>query len=340
MSGGLDSTTVAATAKRCLEENSAPYDLRAYTTVCDRVVPDHERRFAQVAADALSIPIHYRAVEDYRLFERWDKPALRRPEPEGDPLVAVHVDQLQDAALNGRVLLTGYGADPATRLPVRYAADLVRRGRVGRLAAEVARYVVHCRRLPRVRFGRHARRWLGLESRAVEAAPVWLGATVRTRGVPPPSEPRTVHPTRPHAYELLTSPEWPLLFESFDPGLTGVPVDVRHPFFDVRLVEYFLAIPPMPWCFDKTIVRLAMRGALPDAIRLRPKTVAAGDPVRAMLRAPDSHWIDRFDAVPELARFVDRALVPPVSHEADANAVWTNLRPLCLNLWLQAHDAR
>jgi asparagine synthase (glutamine-hydrolysing) len=339
MSGGLDSTTIAATVRRCLERSAAPYDLRAYTTVCDRVVPDPERRFAQLAADALAIPIHYRVVEDYQLFERWDKPELRRPEPEGDPLLALHFDQLNDVAVNGRVLLTGYGADPAVRLPMRYAVDLVRRGQIGRLTTEVARYVVHCRRLPRVRLAQHARRWLGLERRAMEAAPVWLGPTVRARAVQAPSPPRTVHPTRPDAYELLTSTQWPLLFESFDPGLTGVPVEVRHPFFDVRVVEYLLAMPPMPWCFDKTIVRLAMRGVLPDAIRLRPKTVAAGDPVQAMLRSADADWIDRFDAVPALARFVDRALVPPVRQQDDANAVWTNLRPLCLNLWLQAHDA-
>jgi asparagine synthase (glutamine-hydrolysing) len=329
MSGGLDSTAIAATAKRCLDQNRAPYDLRAYTTVCHRIVPDPERRFAQRAADALSIPIHYRIVDDYRLFERWDKPELRRPEPESDPLLAVHFDQLNEAAVNGRVLLTGYGADPAMRLPMRYASELLRRGRIGRLAAEVVRYVAHCRRLPRVRLGRHARRRLGLERPALEVAPVWLGPAIRTRDQAVP-ESRPVHRTRPDAYEL---------FESFDPGLTGVPVEVRHPFFDVRLVEYLLAIPPMPWCFDKTVVRLAMRGALPDAIRLRPKSVAGGDPVLAMLRSPDAHWIDGFDAVPALGRFVDRALVPPVRHEADANAVWTNLRPLCLNLWLQAHDA-
>ena len=338
MSGGLDSTSVTATAKRCLEANAAPYDLRAYTTVCDRLVPDPERRFAQLAADALSIPIHYRVVEDYHLFERWDKPELRRPEPEDDPLLAVHVDQLSDAAVNGRVLLTGYGADPAVRLPLRYATDLVRSGKIGCLATEVARYVIHCRRLPRVRLWQHARRWLGREARMAEAVPVWLAASTQGRALPPPSEPRLVHPTRADAYELLTSTEWPLMFERFDPGLTGVPVDVRHPFFDVRLVEYLLAIPPMPWCFDKTIVRLAMRGALPDAVRLRPKTVAAGDPVPAMLRSSEADWIDRFDAAPTLARFVDRARVPPVRHDADANAVWTNLRPLCLNLWLQAHD--
>ena len=339
MSGGLDSTTVAATAKRCLSRNPSPFNLRAYTTVCQRVVRDPELRYAPLAANALGIPIHYRVVDDYQPFERWDKPELRRPEPEADPLLALHIDQLNDAAANGRVLLTGYGADPAARLPASYAGDLLRRLEVGRLMAELGRYVVHCRRLPRVRIGAHIRRWLGRQSRALAVTPAWLRAPINERSGETTAQPVPVHPTRPHAYELLTSTDWPQIFESYDASVTGVPVDVRHPLFDRRLVEYLLAIPPMPWCFDKTIIRLAMRGALPDAVRLRPKTVAAGDPLVALLEAPGAQWVDAFAAVPALHRYVNRDQVPRVCGERDPSAIWTNVRPLCLNYWLRGYDA-
>ena len=340
MSGGLDSTTIAATAKRCLAADPRPFDLRAYTTVCDRLVTDPERRYAQLTADALAIRIHYRVVDDYQMFERWDKIELRRPEPEADPLLAVHVDQLSDAVANGRVLLTGHGADPALRVPARYAVDLVKHGKFGRLSAEVGRYIMQCRRLPRVRIGTHVRRWLGFAKSAADRTPSWLNATARMRPAATMETPPKVHPTRPHAYELLTSADWPSIFETYDPGVTGVPVEVRHPFFDRRLVEYLLAIPPMPWSFDKTIVRLAMRGSLPERVRRRPKTVAAGDPIVALLQTPDARWVDHFEAVPALHRYVDRKRVPRVCGETDQNAVWTNVRPLCLNYWLKAQDAR
>jgi asparagine synthase (glutamine-hydrolysing) len=335
MSGGLDSTTIAATAKRCLADDPRPFDLRAYTTVCDRLVADPERRYAQLAADALAIPIHYRVVDDYRMFERWDKAELRRAEPEADPLLAVHVDQLSDAAANGRVLLTGHGADPAMRVPARYAVDLVKRGELGRLSAEVGRYIMQCRRLPRVRVGTHVRRWLGFTKSAAERPPSWLPATAGSRPASAMEAPM-VHPSRPHAYELLTSAYWPSIFETYDSGVTGVPVEVRHPFFDRRLVEYLLAIPPMPWSFDKTIVRLAMRGSLPELVRRRPKTVAASDPIVALLQKPDAQWVDHFEAVPALHRYVERERVPRVCGETDQNAAWTNVRPLCLNYWLTA----
>jgi asparagine synthase (glutamine-hydrolysing) len=338
MSGGLDSTTIAATAKRCLADDPRPFDLRAYTTVCDRLVDDPERRYAQLTADALAIPIHYRVVDDYRMFERWDKAELRRAEPEADPLLAVHVDQLSEAAANGRVLLTGHGADCAMRVPARYAVDLVKHGEFGRLSAEVGRYIMQCRRLPRVRIGTHARRWLGFTKSAADRPPSWLNATARLRPATAMGAPM-VHPTRPHAYELLTSADWPSIFETYDPGVTRVPVEVRHPFFDRRLVEYLLAIPPMPWAFDKTIVRLAMRGSLPEPVRRRPKTVAASDPIVALLQAPDARWVDNFEAVPALHRYVAREGVPRVCGETDQNAVWTNVRPLCLNYWLKTQDA-
>jgi asparagine synthase (glutamine-hydrolysing) len=339
MSGGLDSTTIAATAKRCLAADPRPFDLRAYTTVCDRLVDDPERRYAQLTADALAIPIHYRVVDDYRMFERWDKAELRRDEPEADPLLAVHVDQLSDAAANGRVLLTGHGADPAMRVPARYAVDLLKRGEFGRLSAEIGRYILQCRRLPRVRIGTHAGRWLGLAKSAPDRPPSWLTATAGSRSASAMGAPPAVHPTRPHAYELLTSADWPSIFETYDPGVTGVPVEVRHPFFDRRLIEYLLAIPPMPWSFDKTIVRLAMRGSLPEPVRRRPKTVAASDPIIALLQTPDARWVDHFEAVPALHRYVDRERVPRVCGETDQSAVWTNVRPLCLNYWLRAQDA-
>jgi len=338
MSGGLDSTTVAATARRWLAREAAPFDLRAYTTVCDRVVPDPERRYAQLAADALSLPVHYRVVDDYRPFERWDKPELRRWEPEGDPLLAVHVDQLSEAASHSRVLLTGHGADPAVRLPATYAVDLVRAGKIGRLSAELVRYVVHCRRLPRVRLVTHARRWAGFGPRPAESAPSWLRPEFRD-STAPPGPARSTHPVRPHAYELLTSPDWAQIFETYHPALTGVPVDVRHPFFDRRVVEYLLAIPPMPWCFDKTVIRLAMRVALPERVRRRPKTVAAGDPLVALLREPDARWTDDFVATPALLRYVDRDRIPRVCGERDPGAIWTNLRPLCLDYWLRSQEA-
>src|SRR2546425_1936863 len=46
MSGGLDSTTVAATARELLSKEAGPFDLRAYTAVYETLIPDQERRYS------------------------------------------------------------------------------------------------------------------------------------------------------------------------------------------------------------------------------------------------------------------------------------------------------
>jgi asparagine synthase (glutamine-hydrolysing) len=198
--------------------------------------------------------------------------------------------------------------------------------------------------VPRIRVGVHLRGWLGGRRSAPDTSAGWLNpdfAARFQRGARAGGVARSapVHPVRPAAYELLVSEDWASTFESYDAGVTGVPVDVRHPFFDVRLVEYLLAIPPMPWCFDKTILRLAMRGVLPEAVRLRPKTVGAGDAVVAVLRRPAAQWVDGFEPMPALGAYVRRDRVPRVYGEEDSASVWTGLRPLCLNYWLTAQAA-
>jgi len=84
---------------------------------------------------------------------------------------------------------------------------------------------------------------------------------------------------RRDAWEALAGSFWTFALEREDPGSTLVPVEPRFPFFDTRLVRYLLALPPIPYCIDKTLFRRAIRGMLPDRVRLRPKAPLAGDPL-------------------------------------------------------------
>src|SRR5262249_38269091 len=57
MSGGLDSSSVAAIATQLRKTNAQPLNIHAYCAVYDRVFADEERTFASLTADALGIPI-------------------------------------------------------------------------------------------------------------------------------------------------------------------------------------------------------------------------------------------------------------------------------------------
>ena len=111
-------------------------------------------------------------------------------------------------------------------------------------------------------------------------------------------------------------------------------VEHQWPFLDVRLVSFLMAIPPLPWCVDKRLLRVAMRGSLPDALLRRPKSPLAADPLRAHLQMIDCSWLDRLDPSPQLARFVNRAAIPPIVRAASSPNPWLDLRPFCLNYWL------
>jgi asparagine synthase (glutamine-hydrolysing) len=140
---------------------------------------------------------------------------------------------------------------------------------------------------------------------------------------------------RPEASEAVFHFSWVNYFENMDPGMTQFPVEIRHPFFDLRLLSFLLALPRLPWCCDKELLRENMRGVMPDAVRLRRKTSMPADPLVGLLQSPESKWVDDFQPIPELAKYVSREKIPPVYREAIPWEAWVNLRPLSLNFWLR-----
>jgi asparagine synthase (glutamine-hydrolysing) len=137
----------------------------------------------------------------------------------------------------------------------------------------------------------------------------------------------------------MVDPIWPAVFEGNDPGVTRIPLEVCYPFFDLRLVDFLLGLPALPWCSDKELLREAARGILPEAVRLRRKSPLLADPLIALLKRPESAWVDSFEGVPELGRYVERRLIPKVFGENDVWDAWIHLRPLSLNFWLRSQKA-
>ena len=78
---------------------------------------------------------------------------------------------------------------------------------------------------------------------------------------------------------------------------------------------------------------------LPDVVRLRRKSPLLADPLTVILQQPKSAWVDNFEGVPELSRYVERRLIPKVFGEKDAWTAWIHLRPLSLNYWLRSKQA-
>ncbi len=336
MSGGLDSTSVAATAQHLLAKSGTPFQVRAHTVVFDALIPDEERRFAQIAAESLGVAISFLPADGDRPLEGWDQADLPMPEPTDDPFLRLRSRLLSRAASHSPVLLSGEGADEL--LWGSYVTDLLRGMPSLELAADIARSLVVHRRRPAAGLRYALEKWFR-PGPALPPYPLWVDRAFTDRldlrrrwAHVHGADSRGHHPLRAEAYGRLDGAIWAWYCEASDPGVTGVPIETRYPFLDVRLVSYLLAIPPLPWCIDKQILRQAMRGTLPETIRLRPKTPLGGDQLRAKLRDSGAASLDGFDAVPELRRFVNRNAIPPLGSADDPSF---HLRPLSLNLWLK-----
>jgi asparagine synthase (glutamine-hydrolysing) len=338
MTGGMDSSSVAAVARKLVPAGLEPLELRAFTVVYDRLIPDRERTYAGLVAQALDIPIHFQCADGDNLYEGWDRPELQTPEPSMGtfPIALFNITRL--VAAHSRIVLTGQGADPAMLGSSTYTLELLKAGAWGRLAVDLWAALSRGY-LPKVGLRARLRRW---HSRLDPPSPLpaWVNRDLAarldlaTRWSQSHAELSVPHLHRPEACQCLAMSHWPFSFESVDPGVTRLPLERRHPFFDLRVLTYLLAIPPLPWCDNKEVLRAAMVGLLPESVRLRPKAPLAGDPIRELLRSNKSSWIDQFEPVEELNYYVDRRKIPPLLGETDRAAISTNLRPLSLNYWL------
>ncbi len=143
-----------------------------------------------------------------------------------------------------------------------------------------------------------------------------------------PDHPQT-HAWRPRAYSQLTNHYWTLGFNAYDAANWHASVEFRYPYFDIRLVRYLLRVPVLPWCSNKTLLREAMRGRLPESVRTRPKAPLAGKPSHSY-----ADWVHRNDTPgAQLGRYVDTSKVTRLLLPETAMAQ----RLIALNHWLHCY---
>ena len=86
----------------------------------------------------------------------------------------------------------------------------------------------------------------------------------------------------------------PTLLCNFDRASMSHGIEVRMPFMDWRLVTYNFALPEMSKMgggYTKRILRQAMRGTLPEPIRLRTKKIGFVSPMESWTRGALKPWL-------------------------------------------------
>lgn len=273
LSGGMDSTSIAATAYKLMTATASPVDFRAYAIVYKHLIPDDEGDYATQVAEMAGFPIEYLVAEDYIGQVPGEHPEYIYPEPLLIPDQAGDVELMGRIAGYSRIMLVGFGGDPAL-YPRPSSPDKSLLGYIHSLRARLrlrTRLRQWLKRERQERFGSAHRKQQKIDF------PDWFNPEFAERmQLKARLEEQLTAPGQRDRYGMTSAPLWSNIFAWSDPGFSGFPIKVRFPFFDLRLVLYLLSVPSTPWLENKFLLREAMKGMLPESVRQRPKTTLRG----------------------------------------------------------------
>ncbi|MGK0298260.1 MAG: asparagine synthase (glutamine-hydrolyzing) [Gammaproteobacteria bacterium] len=334
MSGGLDSTSIAATVSEINEETSNITEMHAVTNAYDSLCADDEPYYADLVAKKLKISIDYIDASDYSFLNS----SILTVYPMEFYLPDIWLATYQKSASKSRVFLTGNVADnlfvssPLLRMKM---TELMGCNAVSNF---IKMYMLYGQ-LPAIGTGILStyRRLLGARD-ITSFYPAWLDKQfelnmrmkdrwVSFHGL----NGRQSNRRNSEIHDSLTEPDWNIddvhLHSEF------VFPEERDPFMDLRLIEYILSLPPLPWLFKKHILRTSMKNKLPMEVLQRPKT-AMGETLLYWLKDKNITWVDNWEAIFEIEKYIIRDKIPVLLNTTDYYKAVTDIRPLILNQWL------
>ena len=322
LSGGMDSTMLAATARTC----ALAVALHALTVAYPRLAPSRDEVLAPLVAAQLGISHEVLEADDLPPFAWLDAGDPYPPLPFSDSDLGLGREQYRRLAAHGPVVL--YGEDGDTLLQPASPLSQVRTHGALFVARAWWRHWQTTGRRP----------WLGVAWRArlarrrVERIPAWMRVAVPQRA----DAARPAHPTRALTVERLTAWPWEVLSAAIDPSTTLADTLITLPLMDPRVIAFVFALPSVPWGENKTLFRRAMVGRLPSAVLERPK-----EPLAPIFDARVAQWRAQHPTVELSSRvdaWVDRAAVTRALRDGSSEDVYAAWRVLALDRWLAAQE--
>lgn len=288
MSGGLDSTSVAAVAHRSRHETGK--SVYAYTFGFDRLAGCDERAWSGAMTEELGLPVETVEAESFWNLDP-GSPLAHSPDTPFVGWRTCYAEIFRRMSGRGaRVLLMGHGGDDLLRGSALVYAERLRRGDLGAVREAVRHARDRREAIPRALYRCFGRPFLpAVADRLLRSAfgrpqeallPAWVapdferraGFAGRQADLRPPRV--FASPARQEVYaNLIATPWYWRLANWHDRNAASFGIEVRHPFLDRRLFEYVQAIPgEQLFRLDSTknLLRRAMAGLLPERIRTRP----------------------------------------------------------------------
>ena len=327
MSGGLDSSTLVA---KTIELIDSPERVKTRTWLVG-AESDPEHRASRLVAKYLGVAQEIIASDLLHYDPTWREHAVLRAEPSwGYVHPPARLADMQVMQQQAEVWLYGEGPDNTLTFEWRaYLKWLAQRGMWWRLARSVVTYL-GAKSLKE--WGTTLGVWSG-RKRVNWPTPDLSWIRDLGHSLAPSANGDDTKSWRPVALRSVRGPKWPALLESLDNEYAATGIDWRHPYLDLRLLEFMLSTPPIPWGRRKRLIRSAMKSRLPQEILERAKTPLhldlLGDQLRLnppIMPLPGS----------KIAEFVDIEQLP--SDPANFIDPYALLRVSILDHWLNMRN--
>ena len=344
LSGGMDSPTLAATVCTLRKKAGRDNDLSAVTADSQPLFDDTEGQWARQTAEHLGIEFELSHHGDRIPFSGFEDSRALFPEPFANPFREIYLHLYRQSATKARVVMLGYGGDDVVTggETAAYFVYLAKKGRFAQALAEFGRYAIEHKNLPPLRAGIRARfrGRFGMAGRS--PAPLWLAQSfaqqfrLADRWRELLREAPSSHLVRPRAHRGLSGTGWPHILDKEDAAYTGLPLEIRLPLFDYRLLRFVLRLPVLPWCVDKEIMRQTMKGTLPETVLQRAKSLLAQDPMELHHRKGNWRPAQLGSPAEEVLEFVNWPKLLENVLAGRAVDLWRDTAGVALNLWLKS----
>ncbi|WP_373029079.1 asparagine synthase-related protein [Sulfurovum sp.] len=343
MSGGMDSTAIAATIKQLQQENKIHLTkLNAVTIVYDNLLPCKERYYSNLVAKYLNIPIHYIVGDNYSFL----KPSIGTTRPLEIVQPKIYLDAQKKLSQLSRVVLTGDAGDNLIRYPS--ISSVWKESSVISIITNTIKFkYLYNKRPPLGLDFRRKLKSLLTHNNSLNTSysyPEWINPDFEKRVHLKQawndmwslrSEQQSINSRHATLQWSLSRPDWnsdDILMES-DFTLS----EKRDPYLDLRMVEFILALPALPWLFNKHILRESMQNHLPDEIRYRPKT-PLGYLDHALAKKSENNWLKTWEPDIKLHKYLKKSEFPIKSSSTHKLADYLASRPIILDTWIQKND--
>lgn len=341
MSGGLDSTSLAAIALAATGDASK---IIAYTCHFEYLMQDREKHFSSLVARKLGIPHALQAVDEALYDPYWYNRELRTPEPTLAIVDAVPKRIIAaEMAKLANVWFWGEGPDNALQFEWQpYLRWLFQRRDWPHLVTAMVDYLLSKRLTEWGSTVGNSLTRLCAANRTdtTNQSLLWFNETFlkehrlveRTCRINEPAEDK--HPWHPAAVASFTdSAWWSTFFDEFDPMVSGAPLTFRHPYLDLRVLTFLLTVPPIPWARRKRLIRGAMQGCLPKQVLSRDKAPLRRDPSVIGLQ---TYGLPRLSLDGATLRYVNHTKLPNTVPNEGEGVIIPLLWVYALDKWLKS----